>query len=71
MDEVAGLNATTQGALVWLALVKSCPVYMAEMSRANEQLANTVQESWENTISVSWLTGTITDEQLVAGMSHE
>jgi hypothetical protein len=67
---VDGLNATTQGALVWLALVKSCPAYMAGMSQANEQLANTVQEAYENTL-VGYLVRNITEEQFEAGLSHE
>ena len=40
-DEIPGLNAATQGALVWLALVKSCPLYMANMSLENEKLVIT------------------------------
>ena len=68
-EEVPGLNATTQGALVWLALVKSCPDYMAEMSQANMKLSNTVQESYENTLCMSYLTRSITEEQFRTGLS--
>jgi hypothetical protein len=68
---VDGLNAATQGALVWLALVKSCPAYMSEMSQANIQLANTVQEAYENTLSVGYLVRNITEQQFEAGLSHE